>query len=426
MFDGNAAENITIGIQSKGLIEFVVGTREPKVSRRPYSEHLKRRLTMQEIGTLTLQQEMETLPAQQRGEGEAILLTFFGVSLAALSIYLFDTNSPFPLTEFLGFDLAIWDVIACVVSVVIGLILTAYWQRKQLRSADRETYLYRAQVILRYFLAYIFLLYGFAKIFKGQFYSFSSTLDTPLGDISGLQLTWRFFGYSYAYTVFVAASQIIGSTLLLFKRTTTLGAVILLPVIANIVFVNFTHSIPVKLYSSFYLIMLGYLLFADFKRLKALFWDNLPVARRELPVFTKTRRLLVAKYLSIFILFAVAIGDNYYAYTVYMKTTTPLQGVWAVQDYQVNDVSRAADSDSMVWKKVYFESDTFVAIKTNKPRPEVFFSTLDTEKRTIKLENPRTEALFAEGEYELQSEDRLLIKVANETETIRVILHKVR
>jgi uncharacterized membrane protein YphA (DoxX/SURF4 family) len=381
---------------------------------------------MQEIGTLSIQQEMETLPTQQRGEGEAILLTFWGVSLAALSIYLFDTNSPFPLTEFLGFDLASWDIIACVVSAVIGLILTAYWQRKQLQSADRETYLYRAQVILRYFLAYIFLLYGFAKIFKGQFYSFSSTLDTPLGDISGLQLTWRFFGYSYAYTIFVAASQIIGSTLLLFKRTTTLGAVVLLPVVANIVFVNFTHSIPVKLYSSFYLIMLGYLLFADFKRLKALFWDNLPIARRELPVFTKTRRLLVAKYLFIFILFALTIGDNYYFYAVYMKTTPPLQGAWAVQDYRVNDVPRVADSDSTVWKKVYFESDTIVAIKTNKPRPEVFFSTLDTEKRTIKLENSQTEALFAEGEYELQSEDRLLIKVSNETDTIRVILNRVR
>lgn len=381
---------------------------------------------MQELGTLPLQQEIESLPAPQRGEQEAILLTFFGASLAALSIYLFDTNSPFPLTEFLGFDLAIWDVIACVLSFVVGLMLTAYWQRKPLPAADRETYLYWSQVILRYFLAYIFLLYGFAKIFKGQFYSFSSTLDTPLGDISGIQLTWRFFGYSYAYTLFVAASQIIGSTLLLFKRTTTLGAVVLLPVIANIVFVNFTHSIPVKLYSSLYLIMLGYLLFADFKRLKALFWDNLPIAKRELPVFTKTKRLLVAKYLFIFILFAVAIGDNYYSYAVYTKTTTPLKGVWVVQEYQANDVSSAADSDSTVWKKVYFESDTFVAIKTNKPRPEVFFSTLDMEKRTIKLENPRTEALFAEGEYELQSEDTLLIKVANETETIRVILHKVR
>ncbi len=371
-------------------------------------------------------QEIEILPTQRQSKKATILLTFFGAVLASLSIYLFETNSPFPFTRFLSLELETLDLFACVVSVVVGLILTTYWQRKQMPPADTEKYLYWLQVILRYFLAYIFLVYGFAKVFKLQFNSFPSTLDTPVGDLSGLQLTWRFFGYSYAYTVFVAASQIIGSMLLFFRRTTTLAVVILLPVVANIVFVNFTHSIPVKLYSGIYLVMLLYLLLADFKRLKALFWDNLPFAKRELPVFAQSKRLLVMKYLLIVIFFAIAIGDNYYSYVIYAKVTTPLQGAWEVQNYQLNGVTLAVAADATVWKKVYFDTDKLVAIKTSKPRPQRFLSTLDSAKQTIKLKNPQTEELFVEGEYELSSENQLIIKVSNESDTIRVTLNKVR
>jgi uncharacterized membrane protein YphA (DoxX/SURF4 family) len=417
-FYGNAGENITNEMQSKASVEFVSKAGKPRVSLPTYSHPLKQEfLTMQEINPL---------PLQRQGKIETLLFTFFGVSLASFSIYLFDTNSFFSLTQFFGFDVETTDKMACVVSIIIGFMLTAYGQRKRRQVADAEKYLYWSQAILRYFLAYIFLLYGFAKVFRQQFYSLPSTLDTPLGDISGLQLTWRFFGYSYAYTLFIAASQIIGSVLLFFRRTTTLAVVILLPVVVNIVFVNFTHSIPVKFYSSTYLLMLLYLLFTDYQRLKALFWDHLPFAGQEPAVFTKKRPLLIAKFLLIFLFFAVAIGDNYQSHVAFSKVTTPLLGVWDVQNYEVNDVPRAANADAAVWTRIYFDADKLVAIKTSKPRPERFLSTLDDDKRTIKLENFGTDELFVEGEYELPSPDKLIIKVANETETIRVTLNKVR
>jgi uncharacterized membrane protein YphA (DoxX/SURF4 family) len=372
-----------------------------------------------------MMQVMEAPPARQQTKWETLLLTFFGVALASLSLYLFDTNSFFSLLQLFGFDVDRADLIACLVAVIIGLTLTTYWQRKPAQPADSEKYLYWSQTILRYFLGYIFLLYGFAKVFQQQFYSLPSTLDTPLGDISGIQLTWRFFGYSYAYTLFVAGSQIIGSILLFFRRTTTLAVILLLPVVANIVFVNFTHSIPVKLYSSIYLIMLLYLLAADFKRLKALFWDNLAFAGRGLPGGTKSRRLVVVKGLLIACFFALALGENYYAHIVYSKTTTPLLGIWEVQEYLVNDLPRSANEDPTVWKRVYFDSDKFVAIKTGKPKPQRFLSTLDAEKQTIKLENPMSEELFVEGEYERLSENQLLIKVASGSDGLRVTLNKV-
>jgi hypothetical protein len=86
----------------------------------------------------------------------------------------------------------------------------------------------------------------------------------------------RGLGYSYWYEVFIASGQMIGAALMLYWRTTTLGACILVAVLANIVVVNFTHDLPVKLVSTSYLLMACYLVAPDLRRLSALFVENKP------------------------------------------------------------------------------------------------------------------------------------------------------
>lgn len=365
---------------------------------------------------------------------ERILASFLGGALAALALYLFFVNTEelWSLLVALDYDQDKVDLIAIAGSAVVALLLTIFLESKKARPANSEKLHYWFQAIIRYFLAYVFLIYGFAKVFHNQFYSFSSTLDMPLGEITGLTLTWRFFGYSYAYTLFVASSQIIGSILLFYRRTTTLGAVLLLPVISNIVFVNFTHNIPVRLYSAIYLMMVLYLLFGDIKRLKALFWDNRTFGGRAFPIFSKRRLRLLVKYFVIIIFFTIAVSENYYYYVTAQRITTPLYGVWEVEDYQVNGVSRAADADPSVWKKVYFESDMFVSIKTGEPKPEVYISKLASQNQTIKLMNRNQyntseEGSFDfEGSYQLVSDHNLIIKVSNGADTIRVTLKRLR
>src|ERR1051325_4496926 len=83
------------------------------------------------------------------------------------------------------------------VAILAGLFFAARWEIKP--PGNLETYRYWLQTVMRYILAYVFLDYGFSKIFKGQFVTSPSTLEMPLGEISGFALAWRFFGYSYAY-----------------------------------------------------------------------------------------------------------------------------------------------------------------------------------------------------------------------------------
>ena len=60
----------------------------------------------------------------------------------------------------------------------------------------------------RYFLATMILSYAFAKILGTQFTTQPSTYDQPVGSLSGFNLTWYYYGYSFSYGVFIAISQI--------------------------------------------------------------------------------------------------------------------------------------------------------------------------------------------------------------------------
>src|ERR1700722_8642543 len=129
-------------------------------------------------------------------------------------------------------------------SVAVAVVTSIIWQniekRRQAGSAGVHAW---AIGILRYWLAFMISVYGFAKILKTQFAQLLTRNDTPVGHLSGFQLTWNYFGHSYTFAVIIALLQIGGSILLLFRRTTLLGAVVLLPVMVNIVLINLFYNI---------------------------------------------------------------------------------------------------------------------------------------------------------------------------------------
>lgn len=131
------------------------------------------------------------------------------------------------------------------------------------------------QLILTYYLAIILLKYGFDKIFKAQFYlPEPNTLYTPLGMLDKDILYWSTMGSSYSYNVFMGAMEVIPALMLLYHKTRTLGLFILLGVLINIVGVNFSFDISVKLFSSFLLLINLLLLVPSFKSLVQFFVLN--------------------------------------------------------------------------------------------------------------------------------------------------------
>ena len=89
--------------------------------------------------------------------------------------------------------------------------------------------------------------YGTGKIAGGQFYQDGNIPEkvagTPLSEVGGFDLAWTFFGYSEGYILFIGLTQLLGAFLLLFERTKLLGVVMLIPVLLNIIVVDFFFSI---------------------------------------------------------------------------------------------------------------------------------------------------------------------------------------
>jgi uncharacterized membrane protein YphA (DoxX/SURF4 family) len=124
----------------------------------------------------------------------------------------------------------------------------------------------------RWYLSLLFLIYGVAKIYPGQFPShtrviYDSAKNTPF------ELAWAFFGHSRLYEIFIGAGEVTSALLLLFPRTKTLGAVLYFPIVINVWMVNICFDIGVQDLSTLLVLMCICLLYADRKKLLRIF-DN--------------------------------------------------------------------------------------------------------------------------------------------------------
>lgn len=81
-------------------------------------------------------------------------------------------------------------------------------------------------------------MYGGSKLAHMQFSLPAAYAKRSIGSLSGYELTWYYYGYSYTYAVILGLVQLVGATLLLFRKTAFLGAALMLPVMGNILLIN--------------------------------------------------------------------------------------------------------------------------------------------------------------------------------------------
>ena len=206
---------------------------------------------------------------------------------------------------------------------------------------------------VRYFLAFIFFSYGIGKLLDQQFSSTYTMMDQSLAEANGFWLTWRFFDYSYSYKFFIGFGQVAAAILLLSRRTTTLAAFIFLPIISNIVYVNFAFDIDVKFFSFCYLVFTIYLLLCDFDRLNALFIRNSSVPANKMLELSRYHFFSTTSFkiiTTIFIIIIIAWPASDY-FRIPANKSKIFVGSFNVKDF-IHPDNR---SDSTKWDKLYIE-----------------------------------------------------------------------
>jgi hypothetical protein len=200
--------------------------------------------------------------------------------------------------------------------VLVGAIgYGLYWQRQPAgRPADTAVLAFW-HGLLRYAVAFDLALIGWQKIFNLQFFVPLGMLDLPFRSFSGEDLTWAYFGHSYAYRCTIGALQIGGALLLLFHRTRLLGVLTLLPVMVNILLIDYFYQLPVGVFwqALIHLVCLLYLLGLDYERLVTFFFrtpNHLPRLSIRRPLVRALLRFSVV-YVPLLLLSGYEFPDTY-------------------------------------------------------------------------------------------------------------------
>jgi len=223
------------------------------------------------VGGQTFLDSAEPLRMGRFQAADALHRVLFGSSLFS-----------FPLTGS-GDTSVDWMLVLLVLLVsVVGGVL---WTGLQNNRGPHRVHLTGLVLGVRLMLGAWLAVYGLAKFNFGQFgLLMPSQLETTYGESSPMGLLWRFMAASPGYQLLGGVAEMLPAVLLLHRRTITLGALIAAITMTNVLALNLSYDVPVKLFSAHLLLAAVVLLAYDHERLTAF------LTGRALPALAWPRR----------------------------------------------------------------------------------------------------------------------------------------
>ncbi len=313
--------------------------------------------------------------------------------------------------------------------LAIAALAAMVWSVVDRKRPNYRTFHAWLQVAVRYTLAFTMFGYGFAKVIPTQFGPPGFTkLIEPLGSFSPMGLLWTFVGYSKAYTIFSGAAEVLGGALLLFRRTTTLGAMVSAAVLTNVVALNFCYDVPVKLYSANLLLMALFLMAGDLGRLLSFLVLNRPVEPADLSGARFSKRWMRVAGVVFPLLFVgwflysdLKESWQYYSTAVLHPKRPPLYGLYDVEEFRRGGQAiPPLTSDASRWKRVVLQTASGASVLRMDDSPSFFGAEYDTSNHRLTLTSQadKQKQIF---QYSQPDSDHLLL----EGEAVVVRLRKV-
>ena len=301
----------------------------------------------------------------------------------------------YPITVFTnGSGDTTYDYVVVFFITAISFVAAIAWSILDKRTRNYDKLLYWLRVVVRYYVAVTMFSYGFVKVFKLQFPFFSpDRLLEPYGNSSPMGLAWNFLGFSRGYNYVMGLAELLSGSLLLFRRTTTLGALVTLAVAGNIMAINYCFDVPVKLLSTALVVMALFLLARDTHRLINFFFLNKPAqaANISAPVFRKKWQnilLTVLKYVLIFYVVVINIQQALSAMKQYGDAAPkpPLHGIYNIETFVRNrDTLAPLTTDTTRWDQLMVSYPGYAFIKMMNDSSKGFAFNTDTVAKRIEM-----------------------------------------
>jgi len=273
---------------------------------------------------------------------------------------------------------------------VLGAII---WHSIDRKRDYNESLYYWFTVIVRYYVAFVMFAFGLEKFFKMQFMDLGLyQLSEPLGDMTPMALAWAFFGYSYAYNIFMGVAECM-ALLLLFRRTMTLGALLTMVALVNVIAVNFSFDVHAKMYPLVLFLLTAVLVLPNLKRIALFFLGKQPVALKQLsaPVYNR-RWMNISKLVFMWGVIAFHIIWELVFYTgSYNRSANrkapKFHGLYHVETFVLNSDTLAHDHP-LRWKEIVLD-DYFNAVRF--AGDSIAFTWLDRDPDQLWVYGTRTD-----------------------------------
>lgn len=264
--------------------------------------------------------------------------------------------------------------------VIAGLAIAGsfIWERSVYKDQDFDKLFYWVRVVVRYRLAVGILGYGFLKLFPMQApYPSLSNLHTNYGDLTDWKMFSMSLGIVPAYESFLGAVEILAGLLLLFRKTATIGALIVLIFTGNVFISNLAYDGGEYVYS-FYLISFAlFVLSFDAVRIFTLISLNRPAQPNLFKLYLtgnqKTARLILKGF--VIFIFVFIYGFKAYSHFLHDPYQFPKKaglsnasGIYNVREFRINGKTFPySQTDSVRWKDVVFEKWATISVRSNRP-----------------------------------------------------------
>lgn len=165
-----------------------------------------------------------------------------------------------------------------VLGLIIPLTGLPVWEYRERKGLVNRPIYPRIQTSIAYLTGFCISLFGWKKLFHLQFRTPLSIADLPMSQLDGETLTWYYFGHSYVFGCIIGLIQITGAFLLFFRRTRFAAALLLFPVMLNILLVNVFYQMNAGALLQSILLTLGliYILSQEYPALIALLFPAPP------------------------------------------------------------------------------------------------------------------------------------------------------
>jgi len=340
-----------------------------------------------------------------------------------------------PITVFTnGSGDTTYDYVTVLLLASVAALGTIVWSVTGRNTKNYNKLFYWLAVVIRYYAGITMVAYGSFKVIKLQFPSPSlGRLQEPLGDMSPMGLAWTYLGYSTGFNYFAGIAELAAGVLLFFRKTTTLGAILLLVVAGNIMAINYCFDVPVKLLATTLVAMSLFLLARDTQRLLNFFFRNREARPANLTPHRfkanwKNITLTVVKWA----LIIYTIGGTFFgaiqsaAQYGDSAKKPPLYGIYKVESFVLNnDTLPPLTTDTVRWAKMTVSYAEGVQIKMMNDSIKFFAFKPDTVRHKITAYTYADTVHKFNLTYTVQKPDIMVLNGQWKKDSVRVKLRRL-